>query len=288
MRYAIITNPVCGRMSIDEKRSALAEASEILCAEIHGLDTDTPEEFRQCASSLVNHCDTLVVAGGDGTFSDVINSVDTTHTFLAYLPLGSGNALQYALQYKGTITDIALGIKNGEIHQFDLIKCDEKKLAFMASIGIEGAITRLRDRYLAQGETGLKTYLKAALRASLGKYRRFKATITVDGTTSDVNNLLSVMVVKQPYYGYGMNVVPRARFNDRQLHLLTINSGRFMSLVGIGTAFTIGNRVGKYRTGEQVSVHLDRPVLLQIDGNPAWEGDAFSFRVMAGALKLKF
>ena len=202
--------------------------------------------------------------------------------------MGSGNALQYALQYKGNLVDIAVGIKNGEIHQFDLINCDDKKLAFMASIGIEGAITKLRDRYLVQGETGLKTYLKAAFRASFSEYRRFKATITVDGKTSDVNNLLSLMVVKQPYYGYAMKVVPKARFNDRQLHLLYISSGLFMSLVGIGTAFTIGNRAGQYRKGRQVSVQLDHPVLLQIDGNPAWENDAFIFTVMARGLKLKF
>ena len=85
-----------------------------------------------------------------------------------------------------------------------------------------------------------------------------------------------------------MNVVPMARFNDGQLHLLYINSGFFMSLMGIGTAFTTGNRAGEYRTGQQVSVNLDRPVLLQIDGNPAWENDKFTFTVMTSRLKLKF
>ena len=288
MRYAIITNPVCGRMNVHEKRSSLANAAEIFDAEIHGLDTETLDDFRQCARDLVKRCDVLVAAGGDGTFSEVINSIDTTQTLLAYLPLGTGNAMQYALQYKGNLVDIATRIKKGEIHQCDLIKCDGKKLAFMASIGIDGTIIRLRDRYISQGQTGFKTYLKAAFRASFSEYKRFKATITVDGTISEVDNLLSVMVVKQPYFGFAMNVVPMARFSDRQLHLLYINSGLFMSLVGIGTAFTIGNRVGEYRTGQQVSVHLDRSVLLQIDGNPAWEDDTFTFMVMANALKLKF
>jgi diacylglycerol kinase family enzyme len=35
----------------------------------------------------------IVVAGGDGTFSDVINAIDTSRTPVAYLPLGSGNAM---------------------------------------------------------------------------------------------------------------------------------------------------------------------------------------------------
>lgn len=288
MRYAIITNPVCGRMNVDEKRSSLVKAAEVFDAEIHGLDTETLDDFRQCARDLVRRCDVLVTAGGDGTFSEVINSVDTTQTLLAYLPLGTGNAMQYALQYKGNLVDIATSIKDGEIHELDLIKCDEKKLAFMASIGIDGTIVRLRDRYLAQGETGFKTYLKAAFKAYFSEYKRSNATIIMDSKTFEVQNLLSMMVVKQPYYGFAMNVVPRARFNDRQLHLSYINSGLFMSFVGIGTAFTIGNRVGEYRTGQQVSVYLEQPVLLQIDGNPAWEDDVFTFTVMASGLKLKF
>jgi diacylglycerol kinase (ATP) len=288
MRYAIITNPACGRMNVDEKRSTLARVAEIFDAEIHGLDTETLDDFTQCTRDLVKRCDVLVTAGGDGTFSEVINSVDTTQTLLAYLPLGTGNAMQYALQYKGNLVDIATNIKNGEIHQFDLIKCDEKKLAFMASIGIDGTIVRLRDRYLAQGETGFKTYLKAAFKAYFSEYKRSNATITMDSTTFEVQNLLSMMVVKQPYYGFAMNVVPMARFNDRQLHVSYINSGLFMFFVGIGTAFTIGNRVGEYRTGQRVSVHLEQPVLLQIDGNPAWENDSFTFTVMESGLKLKF
>jgi len=275
-------------MNVDQKRAALAKAAEIFNAEIYGLDTETSDDFRQCAQDIVKRCDVLVTAGGDGTFSEVINAVDTNQTLLAYLPLGTGNAMQCALQYKGSLVDIATRIKEGEIHQLDLIRCDEKKLAFMASIGIDGTIIRLRERYLARGETGFKTYLKAAFKAYFSEYKRSKATITVDDATFEVENLLSMMVVKQPYYGFAMNVVPMARFNDRQLHLSYINSGLFMSFVGIGTAFTIGNRVGEYRTGQQVSVHLEQPVLLQIDGNPAWENDAFTFTVMANALKLKF
>ncbi len=50
-------------------------------------------------------------------------------------------------------------------------------------------------------------------------YKRAVATITVDGTNIKVKNLLSLMVVKQPYYGFGVNVMPEARFDDQQLHI---------------------------------------------------------------------
>ena len=287
MRYAIITNPVSGKMTVDQKRTVLANASKILDAKIYGLDIIATDDLGLCARELATYYDVLVTAGGDGTFSDIINSIDTTHTTIAYLPLGTGNAMRYALRYKGSLADIAMRIRDGKIYEYDLINCDEKKRAFMVSIGIEGALIRLRNQYLAQGATGFKTYLRAAFNTYFREYKRVIATITVDNTTFNVKDLLSLIVVKQPYYGFGMNVVPKARFDDRKLHILCINSGLFKCAIGTITAFTIGNRIGKYCAGQKISVQLEHPLILQIDGNNAWNADTFSFTVMPNALKIK-
>ncbi|MBW2105400.1 MAG: hypothetical protein JRI26_05070 [Deltaproteobacteria bacterium] len=287
MLYAIITNPVSGKMTVDQKRSILAKAAEILDAKIYGLDTVTAEDFTQCADKLATHYDVLVTAGGDGTFSDIINSIDTTHTTIAYLPLGTGNAMRHALRYKGSLADIAIRIRNGKIHEYDLVNCNAKKRAFMSSIGIEGTLIRLRNQYLTQGATGFKPYLRATFNAYFREYKRAIATITVDDKTFNAKNVLSLMVVKQPYYGFGMNVVPRARFDDRKLHILCISSGLFKCAIGAVTAFTIGNRIGKYCTGQKISVQLKHPLILQIDGNYAWDADTFSFTVIPNALKIK-
>ena len=287
IRYAIITNPAAGKMSVDEKRAALAEPSEILNAEIHGLDTLSSKDFKQCASELANRCDVLVTAGGDGTFSEIINTVDTAHTPVAHLPLGTGNAMRHALKYKGGLADIAMRIREGETREYDLIHCDEKKRAFMASIGLEGTIIRLRDRYRAQGTTGFNAYFSATLKAYFRDYRRTGARIIADGTAFEIEDLLTMMVVKQPYYGFGMKVVPKARFDDRRLHVLCINSGLVTSLIGGITAFTFGNRIGRHLTCRQLLVELGRPLAMQIDGDRAWDANAFRFKILPRALKIK-
>lgn len=288
MRYAIIANPASGKMTLAQRHSVLAKPAKILNAEIHGLDTITSDEFCQCARELARRCDVLVTAGGDGTLFHIINSIDTEKTPVAFLPLGTGNAMQYALKYKGSIADIAMRIRDGEIHQYDLISCQEKWRAFMLSVGIEGTIIRLRDKYLARGYTGFKTYLGAFIYAYFGKYKRTIAEITIDDTTFEVNNLLSVMIVKQPFYGFGMKVVPKARFDDGLLHILCVNSGLLKCAIGVATSFTIGNRIGQYKTGHQLGVKLERHLALQIDGNYAWDADAFTFTILPKALKIKF
>ncbi len=287
MRYAIITNPVSGKMTADQKRAALAQAAEILDTQIHGIDTTTAEEFGQCARELASRCDVLVAAGGDGTFSDIINAIDTVQTPVGFLPLGTGNALGHALQYKGQLADIAVRIRNSEIREYDLINCDEKRRAFTSAVGIEGTITRLRRHYRARGGTGFKTYFRAVLKSYLKDYERANAKITVDNETFKARNVLSLMVVKQPYYGFGMKVVPRARFDDRQLHILCVNSGLIKTVVGGTAAFIIGNRIGEYCTGRQLRLKLDRPLVLQIDGDEGWAADSFSFTILPKALRIK-
>ena len=287
MHYAIITNPVSGKMSADQKRSALAKPAQILNAEIHGLETVTADDFGQCARELAGKCDVLVAAGGDGTLSDVINSISTARTTIAYLPLGSGNSVGYALGLKGSLSHMAMRIREGRIREYDLIDCDEKRRSFMSSVGLEGTILRLRHQYLVRGGTGFKVYLRAVLRAYFKEYKRLLAEITVDGITFIVKDLLTMMVFKQPYYGYGMRIIPRARFDDGLLHILCIRSGLFGSIFGAVTSFTIGNRVGQYLTGRQLAVKLERPVVLQVDGNIGWESDVFNFRVLPKALKIK-
>ncbi|TES90071.1 MAG: hypothetical protein E3J94_05555 [Desulfobacteraceae bacterium] len=287
MRYTIIANPASGKMNINQKLSTLAKAAEILEAKINGLDTVTADELGQCARELAACCDVLVIAGGDGTFSDIINSIDTTRIPVAYLPLGTGNAMRNAFQYKGDLADIAMRIRGGNIHEYDLINCDDKVKAFMVSVGIEGTVIRLRNQYVAQGGSGLKTYLKAVINSYFKEYNRASARIAIDGELLEVKNLLSLMVVKQPYYGFGMNVVPKARFDDRQLHIVCINTGLFKSVIGGLSAFTIGNRIGQYHTGLQVTVNLDRPLTLQFDGNEGWDAETFTFTTLSKALKIK-
>jgi diacylglycerol kinase family enzyme len=95
------------------------------------------------------------------------------------------------------------------------------------------------------------------------------------------------MVVKQPYFGFGMKVVPKARFDDGQLHVLCVNTGLIKTVIGGITAFSFGNRIGQYRTGQRLTVSLERPMALQIDGNEGWESDEFQFTVLPHGLKIK-
>ena len=86
--------------------------------------------------------------------------------------------------------------------------------------------------------------------------------------------------------GIGIGNV-KARFDDGQLHILHLNAGLVTTCIAALTAFTGGNLLGTYQSGKTLTVSLDHPLVLQVDGNEGWEADSFSFTVLAQALKIK-
>jgi len=287
MRYAIVTNPASGNLSLSRRRKLLAVAARILEAGVYGIDTTSKREFLACARELAGKCDVLVVAGGDGSLSDTINAIDTKERPIAFIPLGSGNAMGHALHTRGSITEVATRIRKGQVQEFDLVQCDKSRLAYMVSIGLEGAVIKRRNEYKARGTSGFKAYLMAFLAAYFKDFKGIKAGIAINGRPYETNSLLSIMIMKQPYYGYGLKVMPGACFDDGRLHVRVLDSGWPTFLLGGTTALTIGNRAGFYRTAERVSVVLERPLLMQTDGEVAWEAKEFHFKVLPGALRMK-
>ena len=288
LSYAILTNPASGRTNAERKLAALKEPAEILKADIHGLETAKVSNLAQCARELSEKYDLIVVAGGDGTFSDVVNAIDLSRTPLAYLPMGSGNALKSALGYKGSLAEIAQRIRDGQIHELDLIGCDRGRRAVFASIGIEGVVLQIRNRLLARGSKGFPAYFRALFAAYLRFYEPVTAELILDGAVHRVSDLLSVLVAKHPFFGYGMKVVPKACFDDGQLHTLSVRRGLLRNLWGLMTSFASGNKTGRHRPCEMLTLKLRKPLLLQTDGNTAWASDRFTFRVLPRALKMKY
>jgi len=287
MRFGVIANPKSGRTSVAHKRRLLHKAAKILGDEtiVAGLDTESPADFVQCARDLAERTDVMVVAGGDGTFSDIINNVDP-ETVLSYLPFGSGCALRYALGLPMHLTRIARQIRDGRLHKLDLILCDDSVKAFMASVGLEGNIITRREALQDSGVRGPGAYAMATVGSLLTHLERTEMTIEVDGRAFTLPDAVTAIVTKIPYYGYKMKMVPQAAFDDGRLHLLAINAGVAKIMHNLAHAFLDENKMGTHRAGQEIRITTPEPRRAQTDGNLYRKGKDFHFRVLPGALKM--
>jgi len=288
MKYGIIANPASGKQSLKRKRRALARAAGILgpgCV-VEGLETTSREQFAECAGDLAKRVDTLVVAGGDGTISDVINAVDS-RTTLGYLPLGSACALGQVLGLPFSADKAAARIRSGRVHHLDLILCNNDKKAIMASIGINSFTLQVREKLLKMGIKGGMAYAIGTT-AAYFRYKRTDVTIDADGERLILPRVISTIIAKTPSFGYRMILLPEARIDDGRLHLLAVNVGYLSVACNLLKSFFAPVRTGVYRKATNISITLKEPRFLQLDGNIYRRDRQFHFTVLPGALRLVY
>jgi len=282
----MLVNPAAGGTNVARKTRTLQAVKEILGdCEIRGLDTRSRDEFLQCGADLAREAEVLIIAGGDGSFSDAVNTLDESIVF-SYLPLGSGCALGYALDLPPQLTRAARKIKEGRLRCLDLILCDGRRKAFMTSIGIEGDIINRREALRESGITGPQAYAMATFGSFFADLERSDVSILLDGQELSVPGAVTVIVTKIPYYGYKMKIVPDAVFDDGCLHLLAVNSNWAGIVQCLANAFLNENRLGIYRKACEIQVSMQRERYAQIDGNIYRKGTSFHFKVLPKVLKM--
>lgn len=289
MKYGIIANPVSGKRSLDEKQKILKKISGVLKdVSIAGLDTKSPEEFSRAACDLSQKVSILLVAGGDGTFSLVMNSV-SRDVSLGFLPFGSGDVLRHTFHLSRCPEENARSILTAKEHLIDVICCDGETKALFASIGIEGSILQERNKYLINDLLGFTAYGLSTLKVLFDGYVSADLRVSMDGREVTTSSSLTAVITKLPYYGYGFKVVPQAQYDDGYLHLLILNSGPFGALYALATARMGGNRIGDYYRAKEINITTSTQQLLQRNGDPEQEKrNAFSFKVLPKELKFIF
>jgi diacylglycerol kinase family enzyme len=126
----------------------------------------------------------------------------------------------------------------------------------------------------------------ATLGYLFGNLERTRLTITADDETFEVPNAVTVVVTKIAYYGYGMKIVPDARFDDGYLHLLAVNSPLPEIVQNVATSFFVENRLGIYKKARRITVATDAERYLQTDGSIYGKGTTFRFEVIERGLRM--
>lgn len=290
MKYGILINPRAGTRSLAWKKRCLERLMELLgpdCAAA-GLDTAGAAQLCAAAQQLAARVSVLIIAGGDGTISDVINALPCdgdSGPVLGLVPIGSANALARALSLPSDLIQAAARIRSGKPRRIDLVLCDNERRAIMTAVGIEADVLRRRDAWLARGLRGAVPYFLATAGAIFG-YERTDTCVAVDGIRYEVARAVSAIVTKIPSYAFGLNLVPQAHLDDGQLHLLTGNLDTWPLICALAKAFFAPNQAGLYRCGRQILIETAQPRWLETDGELFRRATHFEFRILPAAVTI--
>ena len=174
----------------------------------------------------------VIVAGGDGTLSEVVNGLLAAKmghdAEIGFLPLGSGTDLARTLGVASL--DLALAaLSSGVARPFDAVHVtfvdadgheSSRYFVNIASLGASGLVVDLADRG-RRTLGGPLSFLLATLQA-LARYRSQPVALRLDGELVHDGRLVLAAAANGSYFGGGMHVAPQAVPDDGLLDVVVV------------------------------------------------------------------
>ena len=213
----------------------------------------------------------LILGGGDGSVSSVVDFLAHHRIALGLLPLGTANDFARTLGIPSDIEGACRTIANGKLVDVDLGLAGDNYYVNVASVGLGVEATRALSPWMKKS-VGALAYPAAAIKAFMN-HEPFSARLTFPGGDHEpveYERLLQVAVGNGRFYGGGMIVAPESGIDDRRLDLYAIELGRPRTLVGVARYLKSGDfiqveGVHHYRT-ERVRLETDPALSVNIDG----------------------
>ena len=155
----------------------------------------------------------IIVGGGDGTISSVVDHFAYTNVVFGVLPLGTANSFARTLGIPLDLPGAIDILVNGKVADVDLGKINEDYFANGSSIGMPAIIGRATPH-------GLKKWLGRGAYVLVGasrfiRYRPFRCIVTIDGQANTFE-ALDVRIANGGYQG-GVLVAPEAHLESGKI-----------------------------------------------------------------------
>lgn len=256
------------------------------------IETYDPADGERAVREACEIAGMIVVAGGDGTISAVINTMmqQPRRPPLGLIPLGTANNLCRALGVPMTPREAYAALGSGNQATIDLAKAtcggQQQYFACVASGGnSDRVIGRLRQEDKAAW--GPWCYLRNALPV-MADLTGFQTRVVYDGGELNLS-LWNVMVANGAFAAGGLQVAPRARMDDGLLDVVLVEDGTPLDLATISAEFFLGDyleddRVTFLRT-RKLTVEAEPELRFLADGE-SLTGQPFEFEAVADALQV--
>jgi diacylglycerol kinase (ATP) len=213
----------------------------------------------------------LILGGGDGSVSSVVDFLAGRDAVLGLLPLGTANDFARTLEIPEDIESACQTIAGGKLVDVDLGLAGDNFYVNVASVGLGVGATRALSPWLKKS-TGPLAYPLAAMRAFF-KHEPFYARLSFpddDHEPVEYDRLLQVAVGNGRFYGGGMVVAPESGIDDRTLDIYAIELGRSRDLIGVARYLKSGDFINiegvhHFRTS-RVRLETDPELQINVDG----------------------
>jgi YegS/Rv2252/BmrU family lipid kinase len=217
---------------IIERLNALGVQFKMECTLEKEHATILAQEF-----SKKEDCAGIIAVGGDGTFSEVLNGIDTSIP-VGFISSGSGNDFFRTFASESSFDDQLDAVLGGKTRQIDYIQIDKERCLNVAGTGFDVDILLL-ERKLRKFLSGSFCYY-AALIITLFTLQFRKFTMKIDNKIQIDEDCLIMSIANGKYFGGGMPISLESSLDDGLMELVLVKKLPFYHIPGVLIKFMKG------------------------------------------------
>lgn len=288
---AVLSNPHSGKGRGRAAADAAAAHLRASGADVREYAGRSAAETRALAQqALAARPLALVVVGGDGTLSGILDIVAAGTVPIALVPAGTGNDFARALdlpRHSATdAADLALHGRSRAVDVGEVTSAGRTSLFLtVAALGFDARVSDRTNR-LRWPRGGARYYL--ALLIELARLQPMTFTVTCDGSAPKIAPGTLVAVGNTASYGGGMPVAAGALPDDARLDIVHVAPLGRLRLLMLFPLLLKGRHLGRaevmHRRVRRVTVSAPE-LVVYADGERVGE-DECTIRVRPGALQI--
>ena len=227
-KYLCIYNPQAGGGKSKSYYDEIKSLFEIYELKVDIFLTEYPKHSFEIIKQLkLNNYSGVIVAGGDGSFFNVLNAYmaleERPSIPFGILPVGTGNSLvRDVIDGEQPLEEYVKLIKNGSTKEFDIAKveCDKETFYYANMMGF-GFITDVNGTASKLKALKSHAYTLGVLHQTI-KLNTFELKMTIDGEVHKMENVF-VIISNSKYTGGNYLIAPKANVSDGKLDLVILN-----------------------------------------------------------------
>ncbi|HEX2629636.1 MAG TPA: YegS/Rv2252/BmrU family lipid kinase [Chitinophagaceae bacterium] len=235
----------------------------------------------------------IVIVGGDGTVSQVVNGLMNTDVRFGIIPCGSGNGLAYAAGIPKEPNKALELIFSGNASPIDGFMINDQFSCMLCGLGFDAKVAH---DFSQQPKRGLSTYVKQVVR-NFFSAKPYSFELQVNGTTI-ATDAFFISIANSNQFGNNFTIAPRASLSDGLLDIVIVTNQNKLSLL----LQTFKQIRGKNKLQPDTAIDKNKAIIyfqtsklliknishapLHIDGDPAETPEKVEVEVKKKCFKL--
>jgi diacylglycerol kinase (ATP) len=235
----------------------------------------------------------IVIAGGDGTVSQVVGSLMQFDISFGIIPCGSGNGLAYAVKIPKQVEKALDIIFKGNAVETDGFYVNKTFACMLCGLGFDAKVAH---DFAQQPKRGLSTYIQQVVKNFFAaKSHRFGIEA---GERKFETDAFFISIANSNQYGNNFTIAPKASLSDglldvvivtkqNKLNVLLNTLSQLRGKIKLLTAEEVpGQRGVIYFQTEKIHLRNHSNALLHIDGDPAETADEITVEIKKKCFRL--